>query len=218
MSLTLTDLHRQHLRLRRVVAVQSALLAAALCTLLVGCRPTQGSVQTHPAQSSLRVHELVIVDEAGVERVRIGGELPDAIIGGQRAPRGDEAAGVILYDSTGAERGGYVTFDESGNVGLTLDTRQQQATLFVAGPDGGSALQLWHGNDSVELRSDGEGSRITLVRDGRVLEQNPPVKAISAEACAEYTAALKQYPLEFVLQECRRRYTEAACQECLKGR
>lgn len=94
------------------------------------------------APTPLRVSELVVVDAKGVERVRIGGDLPDALIGGRRVPRGERAAGVLLYDGSGHERSGYVTFEPSGNVGLTLDTRRGQVAYFVAGPDSGSALQL----------------------------------------------------------------------------
>ncbi|MBA2707661.1 MAG: hypothetical protein H0U59_07650 [Gemmatimonadaceae bacterium] len=67
--------------------------------------------------------ELVVVDRNGVDRIRIAGELPDAIIKGRRVPKGERAAGVILYDSTGQERSGYVTWEPSGNVGMAVDTK-----------------------------------------------------------------------------------------------
>src|SRR5262249_734247 len=76
--------------------------------------------------TSLKVSELVVVDPKGVERVRIGGDLPDATINGKRVPRGEKAAGVLLYDTTGQERSGYVTW-ESGNVGLTIRARCRSA-------------------------------------------------------------------------------------------
>jgi hypothetical protein len=107
--------------------------------------------------TSLRVTELVVLDSKGVERVRIGGELPDALIGGKKVPRGQKAAGVILYNGRGQERSGYVTFEPSGNVGLTLDSNKSQVAYFIAGRDSGSALQMWEGRDTIELRSDLEG-------------------------------------------------------------
>jgi hypothetical protein len=165
--------------------------------------------------SSLRVSELVIVDPKGVERVRIGGDLPDAVIGGKRVPRGQKTAGVLLYDGTGQERGGYVTFEPSGNVGLTLDTRKGQATLFVAGPDSASALQLWQGKDLIELRSDDDGSRLTAVKDGQVVLQDPPVSKISAGTCEEYRSARSRVSAEQVMRDCRRRFSAAACRACL---
>jgi len=174
---------------------------------------------THTQQpagaASLRASELVIVDPKGVERVRIGGDLPDPIINGKRVPRGEKAAGVLLYDGTGQERSGYVTFEPSGNVGLTLDTRRQQVAFFVAGPDSGSALQLWHGNHLVELRSDGDGSRVTAVQDRVVVTQEPPVSKMSPDTCEAYRSARARVSKEQVMRDCRRRFTQAACVPCL---
>ena len=130
------------------------------------------------APTSLRVSELVVVDPKGVERVGLGGDLPDAVIGDKRVPRGEKAAGVLLYDGSGQERSGYVTFEPSGNVGLTLDTRKGQVAYFVAGADSGSALHLWHGGDLVELRSDADGSRLTAAKAGQVVSQEPAVAAM----------------------------------------
>lgn len=175
----------------------------------------QPQAQQPSALPSLRVSELVVVDPKGVERVRIGGDLPDAIIGGKRVPRGEKAAGVLLYDGSGQERSGYVTFEPSGNVGLTLDTRRSQATLFVAGPDSGSALQLWHGRDLIELRSDEDGSRITAVKSGQVVSQQPPIDKMSADTCEVYKGARSRVSREQVMRDCRRRFNDVACRACL---
>ncbi len=175
----------------------------------------QSQAQQPGTPASLRVSELVVVDPKGVERVRIGGDLPDAVIGGKRVPRGEKAAGVLLYDGAGQERSGYVTFEPSGNVGLTLDTRRGQVALFVAGPDTGSALQLWHGRDVVELRSDDNGSRLTAVKDGEVVSQEPPVGKISTGTCEAYRSARSRVSAEQVMRDCRRRFNEAACRACL---
>ena len=164
---------------------------------------------------SLRVRELVVEDSTGVVRVRILGDVPDAVIQGKRVPRGEHAAGVILYDDSGQERGGYVTWSPSGNVGLTLDSRKGQTTLFVADPVQGSALSLWHGKDSIELRSDASGSRLTAVKDGQVLYQEPPVQ-LGEGPCNAYREALQKYSKEEVLRECRKRFTDEACRKCLE--
>src|SRR5256714_2930469 len=113
---------------------------------LAVCAFTTRSTQQTAIPQSLKVSELVVVDPKGVERVRLGGDLPDATINGKRVPRGEKVAGVLLYDTTGQERGGYVTW-ESGNVGLTLDTRKGQAALFAARLER-SPLNLWHCQDS----------------------------------------------------------------------
>lgn len=165
--------------------------------------------------SSLRVSELIVVDAKGVERVRVAGDIPDAIINGKKVNRGEKVAGVMLYDGTGQERGGYVTFEPSGNIGLTLDTRKGQVALFAAGPDEGSVIQLWNNKDSLEIRSDSEGTRLTTVRDGQVISQEPQIKKMAAETCQEYSSAKGKLSNEQILNECRRRYTKSVCQACL---
>jgi hypothetical protein len=196
-------------RLRRWLIVQFGVLA------VVGLGAA-ANVSSNPATpNSLRASELVIVDRKGVERVRIGGDLPDAVIGGKRVPRGEQAAGLLLYDSTGQERGGYVTWEPSGNVGLTLDSRKSQVGLLVAGPEGGSAVQLWHGRDLIELRSDENGSRLTGVKDGSVQIQQPAISALTPGSCKDYREARSRVPAAQVMRDCRRRFDEAPCSACL---
>lgn len=179
----------------------------------------KSDAQQSTTQNSLRVSELVVVDSKGVERVRIGGDLPDALIGGKHIPRGQQAAGVLLYDSTGSERSGYVTFEPSGNVGLTLDSRKSQVASFIAAPnDNASMLQLWSGKDLIELRSDDEGSRLTAVKAGQVVSQQPLIKRMSEGMCKAYQDARSRVSNEQVMSDCRRRFTEAACGSCLSKR
>jgi hypothetical protein len=157
-----------------------------------------GAHVVHPFfPTDLRAHEIVVLDDRGVERVRIGGNLPDAIIGGKVTPRGENAAGVMLYDSTGQERGGYVTWDPSGNVGLTLDSRKGQVALFAAGPEAG-------------------GSRLTAVAGGEVTFQEP-MATLGPDAAAAYRGALSHMSYEEVLKICKQRYAEQACIECLQN-
>jgi hypothetical protein len=124
---------------------------------------------------SLTLSELAIVDSNGRVRIRLGGNLPDAVINGITKPRGQRAAGILLYDGTGV---GYVTFEPSGNVALTLDTRKSQVATFIAGPDGSgtSALQLFSGGSAVELRNDEDGPSIHAVRRKQVVFHEPPVE------------------------------------------
>ncbi len=166
------------------------------------------------AGDALTLQSLSIVDPGGVVRVRIGGDLPDAVIDGRRIDRGQRVAGVMLYDDTGQERGGYVTFAPSGNVALTLDTRRHQAALFAADPEAGAALQLWHGEDRIELRADPDGSRITAVREGGVVLQQPEAR-LRAEACDAYRAALREMPRAEVEAACAARFEAGACARCL---
>src|SRR4051812_28285744 len=109
-------------RRQRRLVVAMYVLAALAIALLAQWATTP--VHAGAPADRLQARELVIVDSKGVERVRIGGDLPDAVINGKRIPRGEQAAGVLIYDGMGQERGGYVTWDPSGNAGLTLDTRK----------------------------------------------------------------------------------------------
>lgn len=164
--------------------------------------------------SSLKVSELVVVDPKGVERVRIGGDLPDAVYNGKRVPRGGKAAGVLLYDDTGRERGGYVTWG-SENIGLTLDSAKQQVALFAAGLEG-SALNMRYGNDSIELRSDEDGSRITAVQNGGIAMQQPGTIKISTSSCEDYRGIRAKRSLERAISICQQRFSESACRACLE--
>lgn len=169
---------------------------------------------------TLRVREVVVVDSAGTVRARLGAHLPDAIINGRRAVRGDDVSGLMLYDHTGVERGGYVTFRKSGNVALTLDTRTSQVALFAADPTDGAVARLWRGDDWVELRSGDDGTRLTTGRSGGVLTQTPALSAAEAAvSCREMRSELARLspplPAADALTACRRRLPNAACRACL---
>ncbi len=170
-------------------------------------------------KSSLTLSELVIVDNGGRVRLRLGGNLPDAVsLEGKTKPRRQQAAGILLYDATGIERSGYVTLEPSGNVALTLDSRTSQVATFVAGPDksGTSALQLFTTGSAVELRNDGDGPSIHAVRRKQVVFHQPPVEnPKGTEMCRALQDAKKQATLAQLLDFCRTRTSEDACQACL---
>lgn len=99
--------------IRRLRALVLGMLGVALVTVLTGLAlPQEGNGDGE----SLRVRELVVVDAAGVPRARLGGDLPDAVIDGKTVPRGQDAAGLLLYDATGVERGGLPTVPRRGAV------------------------------------------------------------------------------------------------------
>lgn len=79
----------------------------------------QTNAVTTQNPESLRVREIVVVDEKGTPRVRIGAPLPDPIMLGRRSKRNGDVSGIILYDGEGNERGGYVTGERS--IALTMD-------------------------------------------------------------------------------------------------
>ena len=217
-SVTLQLLQTRTQKLERWLRLSACVWLFSFGLVVASAWTWQSPAKQSAAPAALRVSELVVVDPKGVERVRIGGDLPDAIIAGKRVPRGEKAAGVLLYDGAGQERSGYVTFEPSGNVGMTLDTKRGQVAIFVAGPDTGSALQLWHGRDSIEFRSDQDGSRLTSVKAGEVVAQEPAVNQITPDTCEAYRSARARVSAEQVMRDCRRRFNEAACRTCLSDK
>lgn len=208
----LAALERQNrLLLRAMFAVLAAVIGVALWQASPAHSQTDGA-----AASTLQVRMLEIVDSQGVVRVRVGADLPEALIDGRRVSRGDESvAGVMLYDGTGQERGGYVTFEPSGNIGLTLDTRKEQVALFAAGPDNGATLRLWDGTDAIELRADADGTRLTSVIDGTVALQLPGLAKMSEDACSAYRDAGKTMASTDVIKACSSRFPADLCTQCL---
>jgi hypothetical protein len=214
-DLRLERLEKRTLRVQWLLLAMAATWVLTIGLIIIPDHIARQQAQQAPTPQSLKVSELVVVDPKGTERVRIGGDLPDAVINGKKVPRGEKAAGLVLYDAGGQERSGYVTFEPSGNVGLTLDTRKSQAALFVAGPDEGSAMQLWSDRDVIEFRSDSDGSRMTAVKDGQVVTQQPAIEKISAATCEIYRGARARVSAEQVMKDCRRRFAEAPCSVCL---
>ena len=109
----LTKLNR---RLIYLVCFVSCLSLASAALLLLEHRSVA------QAAGELRVRGLTVVDEHGVERVKIAAPLPDPITLGKRGRWDDPIPGILIYDSRGNERGGYVTDNSVGNAFLTLDS------------------------------------------------------------------------------------------------
>ena len=77
-------------------------LMIALVVVLLVCVAFVGNRQSLVAQAqSLRVSEIVVVDRNGVERVRIGGNLPDPVIGGRSVPRGARPSSSSPWSADG---------------------------------------------------------------------------------------------------------------------
>jgi hypothetical protein len=200
---------------RRLTALLVATLVLSFIVIAWGAyswAPRIGAQQS--AVPSIRASEIVIVDPKGVERVRIGGQLPDAVPG---RPRGQDVAGVLLYDQSGRERSGYVTFEPSGNVGLTLDGRQGQVAFFVAGPTGGTGLRMWRGNNWIELRADEGGARVGAVRANELVFREPAASEAEVNAyCINLKAEFKKAGASEsqLVPSCRQRFPLQDCQRC----
>jgi hypothetical protein len=203
-------------RNRILIRLNAGIVGLIVVGMVVGFFNAKVAAQDKQDKKVLTISELAVVDGQGRVRVRIGGELPDAVIDGKAHPRGQRSAGILLYDETGTERSGYVTFEPSGNVGLTLDNRGGQTAQFIAGPDAGSAIHLQWRDDAVELRVDEDGPSLHAVRDKSAVFHEPAVKnAASTELCKALRQAQPQDSTIQLLEACRARSSEAACQVCL---
>lgn len=159
-----------------------------------------------------RTQDIVVTDENGTPRIRLTANAPDAIIGGKEIPRGSRAAGLLIYDSDGQERGGYVTF-ANGNAALTLDSKFGQSALFAASPEGGAALRMWEHDRSLDLRADDDGARVTIAGPDKVLWQQPTI-SMGSDTCSAYREIAHE-KRGAALKDCRLRFSEGECVECL---
>jgi hypothetical protein len=181
--------------------------------LLAGGGAIAGGSLKEAVFDSVRAKEIMVVDAKGIVRARLSGDVPDGVMAnGHVSKRGTKAGGLIIYDEQGIERGGYVTTDSESNAMLTLDSKYRQATLFVAGPDetSASAMRLWSKDSSIEMRSDINGSRLSIAEKSGVTYQQPAV-SLSPATCVTYKKLEQQYPGQRV---CQGRFTEAACSAC----
>jgi hypothetical protein len=187
------------------------LVAINVVVLIVAAAPKKPQVLT--------VSEVDIVDAKGVVRARLGGDLPDSVVNGKVRHRGAKAAGLLLYDDTGQERGGYLTFSPGRQVALTLDSSKQQTALFVASSEGGAALKMSDSGQLLDFRVDpDDGPSIHAMQNKKVaFHAPPPVNFEKGAMCTELRGALKTMSRDDVLGFCRERTSEEACQACLGG-
>lgn len=178
----------------------------------------------HFAADSVSVRELRVVDSTGVVRVRLSSSMPDAVIRGRRVRRPEQAAGIMLYDDLGQERGGYVTFAPSRSIALTLDTRQSQVAAFSADSVGGAALGLFEQNDRLEIRADkASGTGLFVFRDGALRLQDPALSdAEEAKVCSEMKDELavarartnQHFDDALLTAACRLHLSDSGCRKC----
>ncbi len=221
-GLRLAQCESEITHLRKAVRVTTTLGATAMMVVLAGFAVPRAA-KTASSADTLQVREVTVVDEKGVVRARLGGDLPDAISKfGQRIQRGDKAAGLLIYDDRGRERGGYVTFETSGVAALTLDSRGPQVAILAADstPGGGAGLRLWTGKSWVEVKADDAGPHFSASREGRVVFSEPRATAQEQGAfCRDLKGEVARAPKppspEEVLAACRAHRTEKECTLCL---
>ena len=110
------------------------------------------TVYAQPSQADgdriLRVRGVIVEDQNGHERVRLGAPLPDPMIHGVRRKRVGPISGLLISDADGNERGGYVTSDTSGEAFFTLDSEDEQQVLFLANPKGGVNFDIFDSKEN----------------------------------------------------------------------
>jgi hypothetical protein len=166
----LDGLAKRDRRLGAALIMAAAALLAALAALALAI---PGAKPAMPDDGILTLRGLVIVDDRGVERVRIQAPLPDPVILGKRFVRGGAVSGILLFDDEGNERSGYVTSDGYPNVFLTLDSLARQHVLFIAEPQGDPTLRLWDGASVATLSASPEGPSLKLESGKEVLTEFP---------------------------------------------
>lgn len=90
---------------------------------------------------TMRLRQLTIVDEKGIERVVIGAPVPDPMMGGLRQKRRSAATGVVINDATGDERGGFGILDD-GTLTACLDSKAGEGTCMFVLPNGAGGFMV----------------------------------------------------------------------------
>lgn len=89
-----------------------------------------------PDSERITARRIDIVDEKGLIRMTLAGQTP-AIVDGIQYRRNADVAGMVLYDTTGSERGGIGIADANGGVVvLALDHPASDAVGWQVLPDG----------------------------------------------------------------------------------
>ncbi len=141
---------RGSMRRVRIGVVTLGLIAAALCGL-------GWAANRDPVQDEVRARKFVLVDDAGVVRAMLYQDPKDT----QRRSR---AAGLIVCDAKGDERGGLSTMDD-GSVVFAMDAPRgvghpmRDRIGLIVYPNGGSHVMLLDNQTRAvaKLASDGDG-------------------------------------------------------------
>jgi len=168
--------------LRRVCRTQRLLLLVSLAAVTALAITVLGRPQPVAARSAadkdgvLHVRGLVVEDQSGHERLRLGAPLPDPMIHGTRQKRQGVISGLLISDANGNERGGYVTSDASGEAFLSLDSEDEQKVLLLANAKGGVNFVLSNNDgNSLQLTAFPEGPKLTMRKSRQTIVELPAI-------------------------------------------
>jgi hypothetical protein len=174
-ELRLRTLERRASRAQALAVLACIALAVSATTAFTATRRQVDEVER------LRVRRLELVDDAGVVRLVLGQDPKD----GSRRSR---AAGLVVLDRTGRERGGFSTMDD-GSVVLALDAPEgvghpmPDRVGLVVYPDGSAHVMLLDNETRAvaKLHSDGRGGGGVQVFDWDMEAKQVRVKTLTYE-------------------------------------
>jgi len=165
--------HRAHQGLLLVAMLASV---AGLVIALLGHPHVVTAQSAQEKDGVLHVRGLVVEDQNGRERLRLGAPLPDPMIHGVRRKRMGVVSGLLISDANGNERGGYVTADASSEAFLTLDSEDEQKMLLLANPKGGVNFVLTNNDgNSIQLTAFPDGPKLTMRKSKQKVLELPAV-------------------------------------------
>ena len=156
-------IERQAKRLARwlKLVVYAWLLTLFLLLLSAWTWGSKAAQESNTQKDVLRVRQLIVVDEKGIDRIVIG-PTPDAQIMGKRVKRRSPGNGIQFNDEKGNERAGIgLLEDGSAVVGIDDQSGRERAHLYFI-PTRGAGLLLQDGKEtekiSLLIPADGEQS------------------------------------------------------------
>lgn len=175
---------RLELQLRFLLAAWVVTIVASAALLL--SRPV-GSQKQSEQIDSLRVRQITVVDEKGIERIYIGSPVPDPMKDGRRAKRQKPSTGIVFNNIRGEEMSGWGVFDDESQ-NLCFDYKgAERLCLLQAGERAGLVIKDAKGSFLTMLGRIGyeeDGPKLFLndragnVRIKLQAEQNEPAKMI----------------------------------------
>jgi len=169
-----------------------ARIIAGVLAFALGVIAATGFANRGQPSDELRTRRLVVVDDSGRVRAAIGQDPATA----QRRSR---SAGLLVFDRTGAERGGFGTMDDGGvvfamdaPVGVGAPMRDRIGLLV--GPDGSSYVMLIDNSTRAvaKLQSDGSGGGGVQVFSWDMPRKRVHIRTVTYEGDIRDSVALGQ--------------------------
>ncbi len=132
--------------LRRARTTASVALLVSAASFALHCQSSKASeIPRAETSDIIRARGLVIVDDAGVERIVLGAPTPDPSAGRRAAP----LYGLVINAADGSERGGYGVIDADNSTILSLDDKDGGEVFKVAGnTNAGATIWVQHQSGS----------------------------------------------------------------------